>query len=604
VPIGIISSGVGTGTTTGIGRPWTDDGSVPAHIYVNNVIGDDDNFDGTSPTIGAGTIGPYASIIKAINSTPVDADIYRIIHVAGTGVKYIIPNTIEALNWTTIEGDYSIEASWTITSINSSTRTTGLRLTVGSGMTPDAHRGKIVKFTSGTLNNQYGVIYKNSATDIWVTQDTHGQYSFRIPSVGNTLDVLTLDTEIDIDDWKAMVACAQSQVGFRFMKLTGDGTIFNIATDQVIYQYCQITLSGRWTAAGIGRGRLQTSYIANGGSDAVNGMMSSVFQSHLSILQGTVVDGINATNDHIRSVSQSSWETSGEVVFIDVGLIKLNGTQISTPRKNVPGDNTWRFIDCAGITGNAEDECSWGHWDLPTCYGNVTGTYFLTGTKGVWGRIPSGSSVATTGFTNAVSADDGATLSADNADYTHFEGGYPAGVGNPFAPSSIEGVSNYGGNIDLVPADSITITGVDATDEIIIGESHSGDTSNPHGSKQIKSYVLNLDFKVPASGIGFLYLGDVATSAAPLVVNATGTLRGAAIGVDTADSKNYALEVLKNSSVVETLSLPSGSSEASTIAFTTSVVANDKISVRLRRTSGSGKSDFNDVTTYIEILES
>ncbi|WP_298685509.1 hypothetical protein [uncultured Methanomethylovorans sp.] len=45
---------------------------------------------------------------------------------------------------------------------------------------------------------------------------------------------------------------------------------------------------------------------------------------------------------------------------------------------------------------------------------------------------------------------------------------------------SVEGVSNPGGNIDLVPAGSIVITPDDTNDRITIGEDHSTKKDNPH----------------------------------------------------------------------------------------------------------------------------
>ena len=48
------------------------------------------------------------------------------------------------------------------------------------------------------------------------------------------------------------------------------------------------------------------------------------------------------------------------------------------------------------------------------------------------------------------------------------------------APTSIDGVSNPGGNIDLVAANTVTIAPNDAGNQITIGESHSARTDNPH----------------------------------------------------------------------------------------------------------------------------
>lgn len=46
---------------------------------------------------------------------------------------------------------------------------------------------------------------------------------------------------------------------------------------------------------------------------------------------------------------------------------------------------------------------------------------------------------------------------------------------------SIDGVTSAGGNIDLIPTDSITITPDDANNRIRIGEGHSALKGNPHG---------------------------------------------------------------------------------------------------------------------------
>ena len=45
---------------------------------------------------------------------------------------------------------------------------------------------------------------------------------------------------------------------------------------------------------------------------------------------------------------------------------------------------------------------------------------------------------------------------------------------------SVEGVSNPGGNVDLVPANAITIVPDDANNRITVGESHSARVDNPH----------------------------------------------------------------------------------------------------------------------------
>lgn len=50
----------------------------------------------------------------------------------------------------------------------------------------------------------------------------------------------------------------------------------------------------------------------------------------------------------------------------------------------------------------------------------------------------------------------------------------------PNVVSSIAGVANDGGNVDLVPQNTITITPSDGSDTITIGETHSAGADNPH----------------------------------------------------------------------------------------------------------------------------
>ncbi len=65
-----------------------------------------------------------------------------------------------------------------------------------------------------------------------------------------------------------------------------------------------------------------------------------------------------------------------------------------------------------------------------------------------------------------------------------FDGGARQVVGpkGERAPSSINGVRNAGGNIDLVQANAVTIAPDPANNRIAIGESHSARTDNPHAT--------------------------------------------------------------------------------------------------------------------------
>jgi hypothetical protein len=286
-----------------------------------------------------------------------------------------------------------------------------------------------------------------------------------VPAVSNTFDILDLDTTIDIAENTTIKD--STQCAFEHIHFAGVGYINTISTDQVTFRRCLIEYQ-RHQVGGFGRSLLLCSYVATTGH-VHYGLLGILNQAHIFINRGTVVDSKNATTyDHIRSVSQASWETDSEVVWKEIGEIQWRGTHVMARNQVAAGDHTWRFVGVTGIVGNDDDEAYWGAWDLPVCFGNVTSSYFLQGTRGCQGRIASGSSVSTATTINAVSADDGATAVADAPDYTYFQGGDPAGIGNAQGPSSIEGVSNYGGNIDLVPVAPILITGSDATDTIVV----------------------------------------------------------------------------------------------------------------------------------------
>lgn len=61
------------------------------------------------------------------------------------------------------------------------------------------------------------------------------------------------------------------------------------------------------------------------------------------------------------------------------------------------------------------------------------------------------------------------------------------------SPLSIDGVSNAGGNIDLIAGGSITISPDDGNNRITISETHSALIGNPHGT--LASQLADYDFK-------------------------------------------------------------------------------------------------------------
>jgi hypothetical protein len=57
-----------------------------------------------------------------------------------------------------------------------------------------------------------------------------------------------------------------------------------------------------------------------------------------------------------------------------------------------------------------------------------------------------------------------------------------AKINTPAGIATVDGVSNPGGNVDLVPANAIQVTPNDTTKKITIGETHSARVDNPHAT--------------------------------------------------------------------------------------------------------------------------
>ncbi len=92
---------------------------------------------------------------------------------------------------------------------------------------------------------------------------------------------------------------------------------------------------------------------------------------------------------------------------------------------------------------------------------------------------------------------------------------------------SVDGVSNPGGNIDLIPANTITIAPDDANDRITIGENHSARTNNPHGTTAAHVKALSLN--------GGTLSGDLQVNDS-VRIGVSGTGTGWKIGINSSAS--------------------------------------------------------------------
>lgn len=101
------------------------------------------------------------------------------------------------------------------------------------------------------------------------------------------------------------------------------------------------------------------------------------------------------------------------------------------------------------------------------------------------GGLQVSGSVDMEGNLNVTGTVDGRDISADGAKLdahtAHTDNPHEVTAVQVGAVTSVDGVSNPGGDIDLVSANAITINPNDDANRITIGENHSGRTNNPHG---------------------------------------------------------------------------------------------------------------------------
>lgn len=243
----------------------------------------------------------------------------------------------------------------------------------------------------------------------------------------------------------------------------------------------------------------------------------------------------------------------------------------------------------------------------------------------VWQDTGSGSIVAGGGLTKtlnvlAVGAGNGIIVNPDDIEIDFGEVGDIQSLGT----SNAAGVLN-----ESARADHVHTHGDRGADGAV---SHhdaqqidvTGSYTNIGSPTEVETALLNIDahfdsaakvgkwlqfgasLTVPNSGQRYLEgPGGVPTSAAGTGFFRSGEIRGLSIRVNVADATNdYNVDVLVNSIQVSTLLLAATNASAITTALTTSYAANDIISVRLRRTSGSGKSDFADISVLLEVVDS
>jgi len=412
-------------------RPEIDPGTAGTDVYADSASGSD--------ATGDGTIGnPVATFGKAVQMAASSPTGNRTIHLLGVGPYSPSGLNLHDLNFVTVTGDNpSVVDTRTITGVGVSSQANGLVLDdAGVAMGVDAHRGKLVQFTSGTLNGQYGVIYRNAANQIEVTQDTQGA-TFKVPIIGDTYNILDWVTEMQLTAGASYIfeSCAGSS--FQHFRFTGLGKyLFANDTDKLDFQRCRFELDGLLAGRG-GSLFLTTCSVANRGTTFSDwGMLTAITQGIILFKKGTFVDSVRALNvntAHISGLTEGFIETFGDIVFRGLGTKGVNVRQsgvITLWARLGTLFSHWRYIDCAnGITANGSNEgAGWCPVDAPDLFGNITGNWCVDARLGAQVRIGAASGVTTALGTNTVTV-NGVASSAQDSHLTMIQGGAPNAQG-------------------------------------------------------------------------------------------------------------------------------------------------------------------------------
>lgn len=399
---------------TGMYRPAQDDGTIPAALFVNNLTGNDNN-DGLS------ALTPFATLRRAIQYLPTNPNIDRTITLATSGVAYLWPTLATSqVSRVTIQGDLTtVSAAEVITSIGASSVSNGLSITVaGAPWVIDQHRGRLVQFTSGPMNGQYGVVYSNTANTLNVTQDTR-RGGFLLPAVGNTFSLL--ETGVSVS-FPSFAPSFQSSIRLNFLGVhfTGTNRLLSVDnTDKVEFRRCRFDLQALTAGRG-GSADLRTCYVRNVGSPVQqNGVLALNTDGVIELTDGTVVDAVAAgPNAHVSAQADSTYGFFGEVVMSALGAngVLLRQAVVYSRRFTQGTFSVLRFVNgcVGGFVVNPDSEGVGGDLDLPDLYGSVSATYGIRASGGAQIQPGSLSALTSAGGPNWWSADGGTS----NVDYS------------------------------------------------------------------------------------------------------------------------------------------------------------------------------------------
>ncbi len=432
-------------------KPFWPTASTTTTLYVRTTGND---------STGDGTIGlPFLTIQRALQFIPVlngPAAIRTTIDI-GPGV-FTFPRILEA-NYTTFQGTTTVEDTLTIDSDTAviANNTAGIVISVTSTGGPyaaDELRGRQIVWTSGTSSGNTGWIYRNDVTSsgitlIYATHDSGTTAGIESMAVGNTIDLISLDTTIEYPGGSAVI---QNSVQCNFTELNVSATssstnLFCLTTDKI--DYSKVYFDGSDTfdklqVGGFGRAFLTNCYYAGAGPFGSEAFLSAKNNGFLQINRGTVLDAdlnnSNANRRYVEGEAGSLMAFAGHVVcrgFDNDRIFEMDGIGVfpvggidafdTILIEDENGTNTYQVGPVFKVNSTGAGQGGW--YQFPNTHGSITADYTVEAENCACVAMGSSSTITDATGTNSVSADGGTSNSAASPDTTFITGGTPGSDG-------------------------------------------------------------------------------------------------------------------------------------------------------------------------------
>lgn len=335
------------------------------------------------------------------------------------------------LNFITFLGNTSIAETRNILSVTATNTTSGLIIVLdGATLADDELYGRRIQINDGPANGRYALVYRNVGNTLYCVLF----YASTMPTVTNasTVSLINMNTTIRLVGGQGVIQ-SSTNLFFSLLNFSGDGAgrvMFANDTDKIEFQNCDITTNRM--NAGIGGGLNFRGCNISTTGDSTAGMLTNVRGGSM-LLEGCSFNGDKSASAGERRIDcefGSTLEFQGMNVFRSLEEIRVEGANVGV--RTVSGvDNFIRFENASGaascttiLAGNAIGKAAGGFCRFPKCTGAVSSAIIAKGRFGQKAFFGASTSVATSGTTNAVSADNGSTSGAPVQ--THADGTYIA----------------------------------------------------------------------------------------------------------------------------------------------------------------------------------